>query len=73
MADKKMDATSDAVRSNPDTADEAREAVSQEAEEGLRKAAEGTRFREDVDTSKTPEQERKMSRSDQGVPGAITK
>lgn len=73
MAEKKADETSDAVRSNPDVADEAREDLSRKAEHGLRKATEGSRYREDVDTSKTPDGERKARRPGQGYPGAITK
>ncbi len=63
MTDKKIDLTSDAVRSNPNALDRD---VSREAEKG-------TRFREDVDTTKTPEQERNANLSGQGIPGATTK
>ena len=73
MSNKKTDVTSDAVRSNPDAANEAREDLSRNAEQGLRKAAGGTRYREHVDTGKTPADERKSSHSDQGYPGATTK
>ncbi|WJH38440.1 hypothetical protein N7E02_07395 (plasmid) [Aliirhizobium terrae] len=73
MNEKKTDGTSDAVRSNPDVADDAREDLSHTAEKGLRKATSGGRYKEDVDTSKTPEDERKAPRNGEGYPGATTK
>lgn len=73
MTDEKTDMTSDAVRSNPDLADEAREDLSDSAQNGLHKAAGASRYRQDVDTSKTPEKENESTRPGQGYPGAITK
>jgi hypothetical protein len=73
MADKKIDVTSDAARSDPTVADKARKDLSENARRGLREAARETRYREDVDTSKTPEEEREAPRTGQGYPGATTK
>lgn len=73
MTDEKIDATSDAARSDPDVADAARKDLDENAERGLHEAARDTRYREDVDTGKTPEEDRKAPRPDQGYPGAITK
>lgn len=76
MTTSKIDPTSDAARTDPKAADAAREDLSKDAERGLHEAARGGRIREDVDTGKTPAQERDelMHRSGEaGHRGAITK
>lgn len=73
MTDKKIDVTSAAVRSNPNAVDQAREDKSREAETVSHQAEKASRFRDDVDTTKTPEQERNANHSGQGIPGATTK